>query len=236
MARDAFESELERLRDEILIMSSMVVHALNESVASLRTLDATTARQIVIDDEQINRRRLELERDALLLISTQAPVAGDLRLIAAFIELSGEMERIGDYAKGIANIVLYIGDGPLIKPLVDIPLMCEKAVSMLRDSIDAFIQGDLDAAYTIPRRDDEVDALYNRVHADLIQMMLDDAANIDQANYLMWAAHNLERTADRVTNICERIIFTVTGEFVPMDGKPKNVMKESTSPDMSTIN
>lgn len=236
MAREAFEQELDRLQDEILIMSSMVVHALHESVKALKILDADAARKIVLDDEEINKRRLAVETDALLLISTQAPVAGDLRLIAAYIELSGEMERIGDYAKGIANIVLYIGGGPLLKPLVDIPLMCDKCISMLRDAIDAFVNRDMEASFEIPRRDDEVDALYNRVHADLIQLMLENPNNIDQANYLMWAAHNLERTADRVTNICERAIFTITGEYVSMDGDPKNIMLESTNPDMSAIN
>jgi len=228
MAREAFERELDRLQDELLIMSSMVVHALRESVRALKKLDTEAARKIVLDDELINRRRLRVENDALLLISTQAPVAGDLRLIAAFIELSGEMERMGDYAKGIANIVLYIGSNELIKPLVDIPLMCEKAIEMLRDSVEAFMNRDIEAAYAIPRRDDEVDALYKQVHNDLIQMMIANPDNIDQANYLMWAAHNLERTADRVTNICERIIFTITGEFVPMDGDPKYIMSEST--------
>jgi phosphate transport system protein len=149
-------------------------------------------------------------------------MASDLRVLAAVLEIITELERIGDYAKGIAKISLMIGDVPLIKPLVDIPVMAHKARDMLHDSLKAFIQRDIELARAIPARDDEVDALYNQVYRDLIDLIIADTnRNIDQATQLLWVAHNLERTADRVTNICERVVFTVTGSMIEMDNDEK---------------
>ena len=140
-----------------------------------------------------------------------------MRLIAAMIEIVGELERIHDYVKGIAKINLMIGPGELIKPLVDIPRMAQKSCSMLHRSLEAFTNRDVELARSIPAEDDEVDALYNQVYRELITYIMKDPHSMDQATYLTWAAHNLERTADRVGNICERVIFTVTGELVEFD-------------------
>ena len=217
LLRTSFVRELETLQTDTLMLGSMVIQALKESVEALRHRDMDTARRLIKEDEVINKRRFEIEADCLRLIATQQPMAGNLRLIAAVLEISTELERIGDYAKGIGRIILLIGPEALLKPLVDIPRMCEIATDMLQDALDAFLNQDLEAARTIPLRDDEVDALYNQVHRDLIAMILEDPTLIDRSNYLLWAAHNLERAADRVTNICERIIFTVTGEFIEFD-------------------
>lgn len=217
LLRTSFARELENLQTDTLMLGSMVIQALKESVEALRTRDMETARRLIKEDEIINKKRFEIEADCLRLIATQQPMAGNLRLIAAVLEISTELERIGDYAKGIGRIILLIGPEALIKPLVDIPRMCEIATTMLQQALDAFLTQDLEAARTIPLRDDEVDALYNQVHRDLIAMILEDPTLIDRTNYLLWAAHNLERAADRVTNICERIIFTVTGEFIEFD-------------------
>ncbi len=217
LLRTSFVRELETLQTDTLMLGSMVIQALKESVEALRHRDMETARRLIKEDEVINKRRFEIEADCLRLIATQQPMAGNLRLIAAVLEISTELERIGDYAKGIGRIILLIGPETLLKPLVDIPRMCEIATDMLQDALDAFLNQDLEAARTIPLRDDEVDALYNQVHRDLIAMILEDPTLIDRSNYLLWAAHNLERAADRVTNICERIIFTVTGEFIEFD-------------------
>ena len=217
LLRTSFARELEKLQTDTLMLGSMVIQALRESVDALRRRDLETAKRLIKEDEIINKKRYEIEADCLRLIATQQPMAGDLRLIAAVLEISTELERIGDYAKGIGRIILLIGPEALIKPLVDIPRMCEIATDMLNQALDAFLNQDLEAARTIPLRDDEVDALYNQVHRDLIAMILEDATLIDRTNYLLWAAHNLERAADRVTNICERIIFTVTGEFIEFD-------------------
>lgn len=217
LLRTSFARELEALQTDTLMLGSMVIQALNESVEALRQRDMETARRLIKEDEVINKKRFEIEADCLRLIATQQPMAGNLRLIAAVLEISTELERIGDYAKGIGRIILLIGPEALIKPLVDIPRMCEIATNMLQQALDAFLSQDLEAAKTIPLQDDEVDALYNQVHRDLIAMILEDPSLIDRTNYLLWAAHNLERAADRVTNICERIIFTVTGEFIEFD-------------------
>jgi phosphate transport system protein len=145
-------------------------------------------------------------------------MAHDLRFLASALEIVSELERMGDYAKGIAVINLRMGDQPLLKPLIDIPRMAEKAVDMLHRALTAFIQEDAEAARAIPKEDDEVDALYNQVYRELITFIIEDPKNIERANWLLWAAHNLERFADRVTNICERTIFLVTGQFIEFDG------------------
>jgi len=176
------------------------------------------ARRLIADDRLINEKRFAIEADTLILIATRQPMAGDLRILASVLEIAAELERMGDYAKGIANINLMIGEEPLVKPLIDIPRMAEKARSMLHRALEAFVQHDVDLAQAIPAEDDEVDALYNQVYRELITFILANPRNIEQANYLMWAAHNLERTADRVTNICERVIFTVTGEMAEIGG------------------
>jgi phosphate transport system protein len=153
----------------------------------------------------------------LALIATQQPMAGDLRTLAAILDIASELERIGDYAKGIAKINLMIGEEPFIKPLIDIPAMAFKARDMLRQSLEAFARRDVDMARAIPAEDDVVDGLYNQVYRELLTYIMADPSCIDQANFLLWAAHNLERAADRVTNICERVVFTVTGELMEMD-------------------
>jgi phosphate transport system protein len=217
MARETFERELKRLQDEILMLGSMVEEALKAAVTGLKKQDLEQSRHLIAGDKLINQKRFAIERDTLVLIATQQPMARDLRTLAAILEISTELERMGDYAKGIAKINLMIGHEPLIKPLIDIPKMTDIACDMLHQSLTAFVQRDVALARAIPRRDDEVDALYEQVNRELITHIIADAGTIEQANHLLWAAHDLERTADRVTNICERVIFTVTGEVSEMD-------------------
>ncbi len=219
MPRPTFDRALQRLQDEVLVLGSMVERALLESVDCLKRRDHECARRIIADDRLINEKRFAIESDCLTLIATQQPMAGDLRIIAAILEITTELERTGDYAKGISRINLMMGHAPLIKPLVDIPRMAEKACDMLRRALKAFAARDVEAARAIPREDDEVDALYNQVYRELLTIMMADHSTIDQATYLLWAAHNLERAADRVTNICERVIFTVTGQMIEMDSE-----------------
>jgi len=175
------------------------------------------SRRLIAQDRLINEKRFAIEADALMLIATQQPLAGDLRVIAAVLDITHELERIGDYAKGIAKINLMIREEPLIKPLVDLPRMAEKASDMLHRALTAFAERDVAQAQAIPIEDDEVDDLYNQIYRELITYILADQSIIERANYLLWAAHNLERAADRVTNICERVIFTVTGKMVELD-------------------
>jgi len=217
MPRESFERDLQRLQDEVLVLGSMAETAIVESVDSLKQRDRQKARRLIAEDRMFNKKRFAIEDNTLVLIATQQPMAGDLRTLAAVLEIATELERIGDYAKGIAKINLMIGEEPLIKPLVDIPRMAEKARSMLHRALEAFVRRDVDLARAIPAEDDEVDALYNQVYRELLTFIMVDPSTIDQATYLLWAAHNLERAADRVINICERVVFTVTGELMEMD-------------------
>ncbi len=214
--KETFHREIEQLLDQVLMLGSMVEDALLVSVALLKKRDLEGSQRLIERDVVINAKRFEIEDQALTLIALHQPVARDLRVLGAVLEVVTELERIGDYAKGISRINLLIGETPLLKPLIDVPLMCEKAMAMLREGLDAFVNGDADAARSLPDRDDEVDALYQQVYRELISYIIEDPSCIEQANYLLWAAHNLERAADRVSNICERTIFMVTGKMAEL--------------------
>ena len=217
MLRGTFEQDLQRLQDEVLVLGSMVEKAIIESVENLKRRDLKEARRLIAEDRILNEKRFAIEGDALVLIATQQPMASDLRTIAAVLAIISELERIGDYAKGISKINLMMGEAPFVKPLVDIPRMADKASDMLHRALEAFVQQHVDLARAIPDEDDEMDALYNQVYRELLTFIMNDPRTIDQATYLLWVAHNLERAADRVVNICERVVFTVTGEMMEMD-------------------
>jgi len=217
VTRQTFGRELRALQDELILLGSMVAQAISDSVDVLKRQDLEAARALIAGDDRINRRRFDIEDKTLVLIATQQPMAVDLRTLAAVLEIASELERIGDYAKGIAKITLLIGVEPLVKPLVDIPRMADKAKDMLHRALDAFVRRDVELAQQIPLEDDEVDNLYNQIYRELLAIILANPRTIDQATYLLWVAHNLERTADRVTNICERVVFTVTGRMAEMD-------------------
>ena len=213
MPRESFERHLHQLQDEVLILGSMVEKAIDRSMEALKKRDLELAKQVVADDLKINRKRFDIEERCIELIGTQQPMASDLRIIVAVLNIIVDLERMADHAEGIANITLMIGDEPPLKPLVDLPRMAEKTREMLRRSLDAFISGDAEAARQIPAEDDEVDNLYNQVFRELLIFMMEDPRTVTRATRLIWVAHNLERTADRVTNICERVVFTVTGKM-----------------------
>jgi phosphate transport system protein len=217
LPRGNFERQLGNLEDQVLALGSLVEKALLDSVHTLKYRDMKRGRRLIADDRLVNESRYAIEADALALIATQQPMAGDLRTLAAILEIVTELERIGDYAKGIARINEMIGEESLLKQLIDIPKMAQEAQNMLHQALDAFVRRDVELARSIPGRDDVVDELYNAVYRELMGFVIYNHKNIEQANQLLWAAHNLERTADRVTNICERVIFTVTGERIELD-------------------
>lgn len=212
-SRATFHRELAKLQNEVFVLGSMVEKATLRAVEALRTRNVGEARAIEAEDVLINRKRFEIEEAALLLIATQQPMASDLRRLAAIVHIVTDLERMGDYAAGIANICIKISDEPLIKPLVDIPRMAELSTSMLRRALDAFVQGDAAAAEKIALEDDEVDTLYKQVYRELLVLMIANPRVIDQATHLVWVAHNLERVADRVQNICERVVFVSSGRM-----------------------
>jgi phosphate transport system protein len=223
MPRETFEGRLQQLQDDVLALGDKVEKALIDSVESLKRQDAEAARRVIAGDGAINEKRFAIEADTLTVIATQQPVATDLRVLAAILEITTELERMGDYAKGIAKITLMIGDEPFLKPLIDIPRMAVKACEMIHKSLTAFIKRDADLALEIVPQDDELDDLYNQVYRELLTFMMSDPRTIDQASYLLWAAHNLERTGDRVVNICERVVFTITGKMIEMDGDEEDL-------------
>jgi phosphate transport system protein len=225
MLRKTFETEIKQVKDDILVLGSMVEQAIIESVAALKKRDIKASEQILANDRVINRKRFDIENELMVLIATQQPMAHDLRLLASIMEINSELERMGDYAKGIANINIRMGDAPLLKPLIDVPRMAEKGADMLHRALTAFINEDIETARKIPVEDDEVDALYNQVYRELMTFVIADPKTIERANWLLWTAHNLERFADRVTNICERTVFIVTGELTEINDTDSDFWK-----------
>ncbi len=215
--RETLDRAIDELLEQVLIQGSMVENALRDSVDALKNRNIDDAKIIYDGDRQINKIHFDIEEDVITLIATQQPMARDLRLLAAILEITTELERMGDYAKGIARITVRIGRDELLKPISEIPPMAEVCISMLHKALQAFIDRDAKAARSIPKEDDQVDAFYNRIYRELMDQMISNPSTIDQANHLLWVAHNLERVADRVTNICERIVIVVTGELLEMD-------------------
>ncbi len=198
-------------------MASMVGAAIKDSIAALKNRDIEASKKIVKDDVLINKKRFDIEEKCIRLIATQQPMAVDLRILAAVINIITDLERIGDHAEGMAKISVSIGDAPLVKPLIDMPRMAEKALSMLQRCMKAFLDRDVETARKICNEDDEVDALYDQIYHDLLLLMIENPKLIKDATYLIWAAHNLERIADRVTNIAERVVYMVTGKMEEMN-------------------
>ncbi len=221
MPRERFEYELQKLQASVLELGHTAEKAVLDSVEALRVQDLDKAREIIESDRLINERRFALENEVITLMATQQPVAGDLRILDVDLELVTEMERIADYAKGIAIIAVMNGKEPHIKPLVDIPRMAAKAAGMLHRALDAFARRDVDLARAIPKEDAEVDSLYDKIYKELVTYIAQNPKNIDQATRLTWVAHNLERVADRVGNICERVVFSVTGKLEELAGPPE---------------
>ena len=215
MLRGDLDRQLNQLEHEVVSLAEVVGKAIGRSVEALKERDLAESKRVVEEDDYIDGKRYEIEDRCIDLIATQQPMAGDLRAIITLLHVSVELERMGDYAEGIAKISLMIGDEPTLKPLIDIPRMAQKATGMLRNSIDALVSRDVVKANQVRQDDDEVDDLYDQVYRELLLFMLQDPKTIQRATYLLWAAHDLERIADRATNIAERVTFLVTGKLMP---------------------
>ena len=214
MVRADFDRNLKLLQEELLLLGGLVEKAIVDSIEALKTRDIELSHKIVSQDDIIDRKTNQIEEKAIDLIATQQPIAIDLRTLMSVIHISVELERMGDYAEGIGKIGVMMGNDPPVKPLVDIPKMAGKASDMLKRSLDALVRRDPALASQVCEDDDEVDNLYDVIYKDLIALMIDDPTTIQRATYLMWVAHDLERIADRATNIAERVIFLVTGQLV----------------------
>ncbi|MDA0815308.1 MAG: phosphate signaling complex protein PhoU [Chloroflexi bacterium] len=217
MPRETFERQLQELQDLVLEMGSMVDHAVDRAMTALLDRDAALAQQVVENDKLVNAKNLECQNDVIALIAQQAPMARDLRLIISVAAIMTDLERMGDHAEGIGRIVVMMQDEPLVKPLIDIPIMAGLAREMMRDAVQAFVDQDVDSAFQVGGRDDEVDNLYDRVYRDLVDIMVGDPSTIEPSTHLLWVAHNLERIADRATNIAERTVYSATGKLPQMD-------------------
>ena len=215
--RSALDREENQIKDDILRMGSMVETAIERAVTALKQRDGALAQQIIDEDKFINKMRFQIEEECLTVIATQQPAASDLRATIAATHVAVELERMADHATGIATITLRMLEQPLLKPLIDVPLMANIAREMIRGALEAFIRHDAEMARQIAARDDEVDELYQQVFRELLTYMLEDPKNISRATYLLWVAHNLERIADRATNLCERAIFISTGQLADLD-------------------
>jgi phosphate transport system protein len=220
MPRERFDRDLQNLLDQVLILGSMAGEAVGKAMDALRRQDHAAARDIYAADLLINQKRYALEDDAITIIATQQPMARDVRFLAAILEIITELERIGDYAKGISKINLLLGEESIPPDmLLDLQEMAARGTDSLKRALDAFITADPDAARLIADEDDAVDALYLKVYRRVMQLSLEQPGRVEHFNHLMWAAHNLERMSDRVTNICERIIYVATGEMKELDGR-----------------
>jgi phosphate transport system protein len=217
MPRDLLDDKIKQLEDEVMLLGSMVEQATQSAVESLKTRDSVLAQKILTGDREINEKRYAIENNILITIATQQPMAHDLRLLAAILEVISELERMGDYAKGIAKITKRLGNAEAPVPIKDMMKMAELDMSMLHRALTAFIHEDYRTAAALPAEDDAVDTIYNKIFQELMKAMTSNPAFIDNGSLLLWVAHNLERLGDRVTNICERTVFIATGELFDMD-------------------
>ena len=212
MPREDFERNLKGVEEDVVQLSSMVEKAIFKSIEALKERDISASQKVVDADDVIDDKQQAIEDRCIDLIALEAPMAGDLRVLIAAMMVANELERMGDYAEGIAKISLSMGNLPPLKPLIDIPRMADKSVDMLRRSTQAFVNRDVESATAVILDDDEVDDIYEQVYRELLTYMTADPSTVQRATYLLWVAHDLERVADRTTNIAERVIYLVTGE------------------------
>ena len=214
----AFNNQLQEIQDNVLTMAGDVTKAIDQSVEALKKRDLRLAHQVMADDAGINKQRYTIENKCVELNATQHLATSDFQIVVAVLNIIIELERIGDYADGIAKIVVMIGDEPPLKPLIDIPRMAEITIDMVTKSVQAFITRDVELARQVVSMDNVVDGLFDQVFRELLTFMMMDSKSINRATRLIWVGHNLERAADRATNICERVVFMVTGSGEEIGG------------------
>ena len=217
MPRESFDAQLSALKEQLLSLGAMAANSQKLAVQALAERDEDLARDVIAGDQAINQAQRDIDEHCLFLIASQQPVARDLRTIMSISAISSDLERMADHAKGIAVLTLRLAGQPLVKPLIDVPKMAEIGRELLTGQLDAFMHGDVEAAKALAARDDEVDELNDEVFRELLEIMISDPRTITRATYLLWIAHDLERFADRTTNIGERVIFLMTGRIVELN-------------------
>jgi phosphate transport system protein len=206
-----FFEELDYLRSRLLEMSGLVEDSIHRSVLCLSRREPQEAQRVLRNEAEINRMEIEIDDLAARLLLLQQPMATDLRFITAAIKINNDLERMGDLAVNIVERALYLINEPLMKPLIDIPLMADRVLSMIRKSLDAFVKKDADLARSVLVSDDAVDELRDAVYEELISYMERDPKTVRQGVNLMFVARNLERLADHATNIAEDVLYLVQG-------------------------
>lgn len=210
--RERFNDELRELHNDVLRMGNVVEESIDRAIDSLVQRDMTLAEKIIKDDDIPDKMELDIQDRCVKLIATQQPLAKDLRTICAALKISTDLERIGDYAVDIAKTTIRLNGQDYIKPLIDIPQMAKTSVEMIADALNAYVNDNALLAEQVCAKDDAIDGLYSRVFRELISFMIDDTTTISQATHLLLVARYIERIADHTTNICEWVIYTVTGE------------------------
>jgi len=226
MARDIYDRKIQQIKDEILLLGSMVEQATLDSVVAFKHKDLKAARIIIEEDQAINDKRFAIENAIMILFATQQPLAHDLRLLSAILLVSNELERMGDYAKGIANNTIRLGTADIPISIRDIEKMADLGVNMLHRALSAFVNENMELAIKIPEEDDLVDELFNKSYRAIVNAMIANPSTIDESSFLLWIVHNLERFADRTVNICERTIFIISGELLEMDRTDNEIPRE----------
>lgn len=213
MSREMFQKQIEELKRAALDLGTLTAQTIADGVEALKTRDRVMAQALIAHDSEINRLRYDIEERTYKLIATQQPLASDLRELIAVLLIAIELERIADHSKNLGEIVLRMGNEPLLKPLIDIPRMAEICKSMLQQALSAFSHNDAAAGRAVCLRDDELDQLYKQIFRELMTFVMEDSRAVTRALNLLFAAHNLERIGDRITNIGERVIYAATGRL-----------------------
>ncbi|MBF7083186.1 phosphate signaling complex protein PhoU [Desulfallas sp. Bu1-1] len=211
--RSAFERQLKEIQQDILRLGSLVEQAVYDSVQALTKLDVAMAAQVIMGDEVVDELCREIEDKCVMIIATQQPMARDLRVAVAAIKIVLSLERMGDHCVDIARATMCLSGHPLrVKPVQYIPEMAGIAQRMVKDSLDAYVSGDVEKAGDMCAMDDDVDFIFNRIFRELIGCIKEDPANAYQSAYLLYVSRYIERIADHATNIGEAVIYLVTGE------------------------
>ncbi|OGQ17844.1 MAG: phosphate transport system regulatory protein PhoU [Deltaproteobacteria bacterium RIFCSPHIGHO2_02_FULL_40_11] len=209
-----FEKDLDKITETLTQMGGMVEKAILTSILALKNRDTRLAKEVIRDDAEIDQKEIDIDQRCIQYIALQQPKAGDLRFVTSAMKINNDLERMGDYAESIARQALFLSKKPAWRPLVNIPLMADIATSMVRDCLNAFVRRDTQIAYDVIQRDEEVDKMQSKVYKNLLNDMLQDKNNIERASALILVSSKLERIADQSTNICEEVIYLVTGENV----------------------
>jgi len=217
MTRNHFDNELQELIKDMIKMSSIVEEALSDSINALKKHDIELADKVIALDDLVDSMELEIEDKCLKLIALQQPIAKDLRIIATALKIITDLERIADHAVDIAKITKRLSGEKYIKELIDLPRMAYIVTGMVKDSIDAYVRQDVEKAREVSKRDDEVDGLHSQIFRELLLLMMEDPRKINQSTYFLFTSQSIERIADHVTNVCEWIIYAVTGEHVDLN-------------------